>query len=101
MTIIFDSAATVNVSTFGHGVPVRRLTGPTARDMAFELGRELGLEFGRPVDPPASYTAAERAAFRDGQVEAMAVLEAREVDHLSEMAEKDAHMTAVCNGHIL
>jgi hypothetical protein len=113
MILLFDSAQ-VNAfpasisrpADFGHGITItititRRPTGPTLADLAFEAGRTIGLEAERFTDAPAGYSAVEVAAFRDGQVEAMAVLEARESDHLAELADADAALTAVCNGHVL
>jgi hypothetical protein len=81
---------------FGHGI-LRRPTGPTLADAAYEVGRSLALVAERFTAPPAGYSAVEVAAFRDGQVEAMAVLEAREADHLAELAEDHANAVAVCS----
>jgi hypothetical protein len=109
MILLFDSAnvnapvASISRESrpFAHGIIALRHAGPTLADLAFEAGRSVALEAERFTAAPAGYSAVEVAAFRDGQVEAMAVLEARESDHLAELAENDAAMTAVCNGHVL
>jgi hypothetical protein len=89
MILLFDSAAvnsppavlSVEVRPFGLGI-LRRPFQPSLTDLAFESGRSIGLEAEREVDPPAWYSAAERAAFRDGLAEAFAILAAREADYL-------------------
>jgi hypothetical protein len=109
MILLFDSSAVNSAPaaavsresrSFGHGI-LRRPTGPTLADAAYEAGRSLALVAERFTAAPVGYSAVEVAAFRDGQVEAMAVLEARESDHLTELADADAALTAVCNGHVL
>jgi hypothetical protein len=105
MILLFDSA-NVNAfpasisrpADFGHGITItRRPTGPSLADLAYEAGRTVALEAERFTAAPAGYSAVEVAAFRDGQVEAMAVLEARESDHLQELAEDHANAVAVCS----
>jgi hypothetical protein len=83
-----------------HAGSVRRSYRPTLTDLAFESGRTIGLEAEREVDPPASYSAAERGAFLDGLAEAFAILAAREADYLAELAENDANVEAVCRGFV-
>jgi hypothetical protein len=73
---------------------------PSLTDLAFESGRTIGLEAEHEVDPPVHYSAAERAAFRDGLAEAFAILDARETDYLEELAEDDANVEAVCRGFV-
>jgi hypothetical protein len=92
-------AASVDVRPFGLGI-LRRLSRPSLTDLAFESGRTIGLRAEREVDPPARYSAVERAAFRDGLAEAFAILDAREADYLHELAENDANTDAVCRGFV-
>jgi hypothetical protein len=106
--VTFDSAvvnsthsAVISVETrpFGLGI-LRRPFCPTLTDLAFESGRTIGIEAEHEVDVPARYSAAERASFLDGLAEAFAVLAAREVDYLDELAESDANTDAVCRGFV-
>jgi hypothetical protein len=106
--VTFDSAVvnstpsavfSVEARPFGLG-NLRRPSGPTLTDLAYESGRTIGLEAEREVDPPALYSAVERAAFLDGMAEAFALLAAREADYLDELAENHANVEAVCRGFV-
>jgi hypothetical protein len=108
LILLFDSVAvnstpaaivSVEARPFGFGI-LRRPSGPTLTDLAFEAGRTIGLEAEHDVDPPAHYMAVERSAFRAGLAEAFLILAARESDYLAELAENDANLDAVCRGFV-
>jgi hypothetical protein len=93
------AAVSIEARPFGLGI-LRRPSGPSLTDLAFESGRTIGLEAEREVDPPAWYSVAECAAFRDGLAEAFALLAAREVDYLDQLAEDCANLDAICRGFV-
>lgn len=95
----FDSArVTPGPRPFGWGV-LRKASGPTAADLAYEAGRAAGLDCEGPVEAPAGYSPTERIAFIRGMAEAASIIDARAVEYYRSLEEDAAGREMVATGH--